>query len=1332
VISLGQHKLSEILFAISFLLIFAGNSTAASRFWIAAGAANWNNTANWSTTSGGAGGSTVPGSSDVAFFDALGAGNCTITANVTVNGISVNGYTGTITQQAGSNVTVAATGYSQTTGTFTGGTTTFTLNGSFSLSGGTFTATSGSTVVNANWTVSGGTFNANSGTVDFSATLTITGSLTLNNVTLSSAGTKTLAGTMNVLGDLNLTNGTFAMGTYTANRTTPGGTLTIASGATLSIGGTNTLPSNYSTHSIGATSVIDYAGTNQTVAVPNSSQDYGTLTISGSGTKTLAGTVGIARNLTVSAGTFDLGSFTANRTAAGGTLTVSNGATLSIGGTNTIPSNYTTHSIGATSTINYSGASQTVSVVNGSQHYGHLVISGSGTKTLAGIETVRGDLTISAGTFDLGSFTINRQTAGGTLTISNGAALSIGGTGTIPTNYSTHSIGATSTINYSGTNQSVIVLNSAQNYGHLIISGSGTKTLAGAVGVAGNLTVSAGTLALSTFTANRTAAGGTLTVSNGATLSIGGTNTVPSNYSTHSIGATSTINYAGTTQSVIVLNSSQNYGHLTISGSGTKTLAGTVGIAGDLTISAGTFDLSAFTANRTAAGGTLTVSNGATLSIGGTGTIPSNFSTHSIGATSTINYAGTNQTVAVPNSSQNYGHLIISGSGTKTLAGTVGVAGDLTISAGTFDLSTFTANRTAAGGTLTVSNGATLSIGGTGTIPSNYSAHSIGATSTINYSGTNQSIIVLNSAQNYGNLTISGSGTKTLAGTVGVAGNLTVSAGTLDLSTFTANRTAAGGTLTVSNGATLSIGGTGTIPSNYTTHSIGATSNINYAGTNQSVIVLNSAQNYGHLTISGSGTKTLAGTVGVAGDLTISAGTFDLATYTANRTAGGGTLTLSNGAALSIGGTNTLPSNYSTHVIGATSTVNYAGTNQSVAVLNSSQNYGNLTLSGSGTKTLAGSMTVRGTLAISGASLADGGFTLSANGNVNNGTTHTGTGKIMLTGGSGAHSLSGGGSYTNLEMNDANGATLSSNVTVNGTLTLTSGKITTGAYTFSISSTGSVSRTSGHVVGNLQRYIATGSPSATFQIGDATNYTPIDVSLASVSAGGNLTASTTAGDHPNIGSANINAAKSVNRYWTLTNSGIVFTTCTATCNFVAGDLDAGTNTNAVIVGRWSGGAWSYPSVGTRTSTSTQVTGLTAFGDFQIGEAPILSVSVSNATFAFGISILNTWLTPQTSVITNDGNVAESFVGRISQFTDGSNNWGISDVSNGSNIIRAQWSTTSGSGPWVDISAYNTDFTVATNVAVGNTVTLWLRVQTPTSTSSYIEHSSVLTATAQKY
>ena len=81
--------------------------------------------------------------------------------------------------------------------------------------------------------------------------------------------------------------------------------------------------------------------------------------------------------------------------------------------------------------------------------------------------------------------------------------------------------------------------------------------------------------------------------------------------------------------------------------------------------------------------------------------------------------------------------------------------------------------------------------------------------------------------------------------------------------------------------------------------------------------------------------------------------------------------------------------------------------------------------------------------------LADGGKTLTANGAVVNNATHSGAGKISLTGGSGSHSLSGTGVYGNLELNDANGASIASGTsTVNGTLAMTSGTLSSGGVLY--------------------------------------------------------------------------------------------------------------------------------------------------------------------------------------------------------------------------------------------------------------------------------------------
>ncbi|MBL0358888.1 MAG: hypothetical protein IPP72_19370 [Chitinophagaceae bacterium] len=216
------------------------------------------------------------------------------------------------------------------------------------------------------------------------------------------------------------------------------------------------------------------------------------------------------------------------------------------------------------------------------------------------------------------------------------------------------------------------------------------------------------------------------------------------------------------------------FNNLVVNGGTLSTAGRNLPIEGNLTINNGaTLDLGPNTANRNTIAGTLAINNGGTLRIGGGGTIPANFNTHVIGATSTIEYYGVAQTVATLNSSQNYGYLVISGSGLKEVNGSIGIARDLTVNSGIFSVNTFTANRTSAGGTLTVANGATLRIAGSGTLPSSFSTHIIGATSTIEYSGTgSQNIAVLNSAQKYGNLNVYNS-VKTLAGNVTVAGTIT-------------------------------------------------------------------------------------------------------------------------------------------------------------------------------------------------------------------------------------------------------------------------------------------------------------------------------------------------------------------------------------------------------------------------------------------------------------------------------------------------------------------------------------------------------------------------------
>ncbi len=161
-----KQSLKKVLLLISFLSIYLG-SQGASRYWVSSGSSNWNNTANWSATSGGAGGQSVPGSADAVYFNGSGVGNCALDANVSVTTFTIStGYSGTITQNTG--ITVYVNGlFSQAAGTFTGGNSGITFVGGFTLTAGTFTSTSGNLLVYGNWTKTqtAGTFNHNSGTV---------------------------------------------------------------------------------------------------------------------------------------------------------------------------------------------------------------------------------------------------------------------------------------------------------------------------------------------------------------------------------------------------------------------------------------------------------------------------------------------------------------------------------------------------------------------------------------------------------------------------------------------------------------------------------------------------------------------------------------------------------------------------------------------------------------------------------------------------------------------------------------------------------------------------------------------------------------------------------------------------------------------------------------------------------------------------------------------------------------------------------------------------------------------------------------------------------------
>jgi len=96
--------------------------------------------------------------------------------------------------------------------------------------------------------------------------------------------------------------------------------------------------------------------------------------------------------------------------------------------------------------------------------------------------------------------------------------------------------------------------------------------------------------------------------------------------------------------------------------------------------------------------------------------------------------------------------------------------GDINITSGTFDLSTFTINRSSAGGVFSMAAGTTLLVGASN-FPGNYSTDTLDPTSNVNYDNNGAQNVT---AVGYGNLILSGSGAKSIPLGTSVLGNLNI------------------------------------------------------------------------------------------------------------------------------------------------------------------------------------------------------------------------------------------------------------------------------------------------------------------------------------------------------------------------------------------------------------------------------------------------------------------------------------------------------------------------------------------------------------------------------
>ena len=291
----------------------------------------------------------------------------------------------------------------------------------------------------------------------------------------------------------------------------------------------------------------------------------------------------------------------------GGDLTISGGFLQSMGsGKINIGGNFVNNSnyYGGRGLVFNGGGDQSMSSVNTLGMSSLKVDKTSGKLTLNTIPAVYGDVTVNQGTLAIPSGYGFANSYSNTFSVNNGGKLQLGGS-YFPSSTYALAFNTGSTVEYNGSADQSI--NTSSPYSNLTLSGGSTKSFS------------------TTPTVN-----GALSLADGTTLRIDGTNSMPA-ASSYILGPNSTVNYAGGDQTVATAPA---YGNLTLSGSGTKSIAsGTINVAGNWSNSV-TFSPGSSTVNLT----------GGSQAITGTNTF-NNLSKNTASAATLTFPAGAKQTV---------------------------------------------------------------------------------------------------------------------------------------------------------------------------------------------------------------------------------------------------------------------------------------------------------------------------------------------------------------------------------------------------------------------------------------------------------------------------------------------------------------------------------------------------------------------------------------------------------------------------------------------------------------------------------------------------------------
>ncbi|MCB0395215.1 MAG: hypothetical protein KDD36_01095 [Flavobacteriales bacterium] len=301
-----------------------------------------------------------------------------------------------------------------------------------------------------------------------------------------------------------------------------------------------------------------------------------------------------------------------------------------------------------------------------------------------------------------------------------------------------------------------------------------------------------------------------------------------------------------------------------------------------------------------------------------------------------------------------------------------------------------------------------------------------------------------------------------------------------------------------------------------------------------------------------------------------------------------------------------------------TGTVNYgASGNQDVAALN----YYKLTLSGSGTKTLAGNVDVDSDLLITGSGItldvSGSNYDINLGGKWNNNGTFTPRSASVIFDGAGTQNLTANTAqtFTDLTISKSSGnVKLLRNTTINGVLDMSSGNLELGSFDLTMGASATISNgsSSSYIeadgIGVLKKiYTSVPAPAFTMPLGDVNDYSPFTFTLQDGTLGGlaYVTIKVKDSKHPNLSGT----SDYISRYWVVTPSGI---SCNGACDEGAGDIeydmsytyvdaDINGDESQYIAMKYSGGSWlTGGSVNTGTNTLTW-NGVTSFSDMTGGD-----------------------------------------------------------------------------------------------------------------------------------